>query len=678
MKHPGRPAGGKTPRLKPLKQALLRGETHAGPVPLAPLLQRSWQRSQEAGLTPAGLGSAGPHASAVQLARARDRHHELIAHARPVLEFLFEQTRGTDSVVLLADAQGMLLDAIGDTDFSQRAARVALRPGAIWHEQWRGTNAIGTCLAEEQALVIHGDEHYLDRNGFLTCAASPIVDPAGRIIGALDISSDHRQAHRHTLGLVRSAARMIEQRLFETRHAQGLRLRFHSRPEGIASLTEGLMALSDDGWVIGANAAALSMLKLERGHIGALRADSLFGLDLRSIEAMARTPAEPRALRCPDGTMLWLRVDRSHSIEVMARRTDRQPDDALPPSRSPSPSSSDRSAQTTKDRPGQDDALSGFALGDPTLRQIVGRLRRLSGAPVGLVLQGESGSGKSALAQAVHRSGPRRDGPLRTLHCASLDADLLDDTLFGRPLERPPAPGLLRSARGGTLVLDEVADLPLPLQARLLRALQDDMLAPLPGEPAQPLDVALICTSRRRLIDEVACGRLREDLYYRLNGLTLMLPPLRERSDLAALCRQLLDAAGSEAAVDPALLEPLAHYPWPGNGRQLANALRAASVQLEPHERMIRLEHLPDDLREELATLAQQPMQDLKGIKGGLGGPGRAERALPDAAEVARTVAACKGNLSEAARRLGISRNTLYRRLREAGEDTAADDSASR
>jgi transcriptional regulator of acetoin/glycerol metabolism len=326
-------------------------------------------------------------------------------------------------------------------------------------------------------------------------------------------------------------------------------------------------------------------------------------------------------------------------------------------------------AGTAPERPGQDDALSGFELGDPTLRQIVNRLRRLSGAPVGLVLQGESGSGKSALAQAVHLSGPRRDGPLRTLHCASLDADLLDDTLFGRPLERPPAPGLLRRARGGTLVLDEVADLPLPLQARLLRVLQDDMLAPLPGEPAQPLDVALICTSRRRLIDEVACGRLREDLYYRLNGLTLMLPPLRERSDLAALCRQLLDAVGSQAAVDPGLLERLTCYPWPGNGRQLANALRAASAQLEPHERMIRLDHLPDDLREELAQLARQPQ-----------GPDRNRVARPplDAAQVARTVAACEGNLSEAARRLGISRNTLYRRLREAGEDAGEDDSASR
>ncbi|MFM2347036.1 MAG: hypothetical protein RL654_1789 [Pseudomonadota bacterium] len=673
MNDHGRPAGGKAPRLRPLKQILLRGETGPASLPIDPVLQRSWQRSLEAGLTPAGLGSAGPHASAVQLARARDRHHALIDHARPVLEFLFEQTRGTDSVVLLADAQGMLLDAIGDTDFSQRAARVALRPGAVWHEQWRGTNAIGTCLAEEQALVIHGDEHFLDRNGFLTCAASPIVDPSGRIVGAIDISGDQRHAHRHTLGLVRSAARMIEQRLFETHHAHGLRLRFHPRREGIASLTEGLVALSDDGWVIGANAAGLSMLGLERGHIGALRADSVFGLDLRSIEAMARVPTEPRALRCPDGTLLWLRVDRGHSIEIMARRTDRQPEDVLPaPSALPaSPHRPDEGPSPPGGPSLQVDALSGFERGDPTLRQIVIRLRRLGGTPVGLVLQGESGCGKSTLARAVHLSGPRRDGPLQTLHCASLDGDLLDDSLFGRPLERPPAPGLLRRARGGTLVLDEVADLPLPLQARLLRVLQDDMLTPLPGEPAQPLDVALICTSRRRLIDEVACGRLREDLYYRLNGLTLILPPLRERSDLAALCRQLLDENGSNAAVDPGLLERLMRYPWPGNGRQLANALRAASVQLEPHERSIRLEHLPDDLREELAQLARQPQAQDRN---------RVERPPLDAAEVMRTVAGSKGNLSEAARRLGISRNTLYRRLREAGAagGIGEDDSASR
>lgn len=671
MNDSSRPGGGRSSRLRGLRHALGSGEPLPADIPVEPLLQRSWQRSRAAGLTPAGLGSSAPHASAVQLARARERHRELIDHARPVLEFLFEQTCDTDSVVLLADAQGMVLDAIGDTGFSQRAARVALRPGAIWHEQWRGTNAIGTCLVEEQALVIHGDEHYLDRNGFLTCAASPIVDPAGQIIGAIDISGDHRQAHPHTLGLVRSASRMIEQRLFETRHAQGLRLRFHARREGIASLTEGLMALSDDGWLIGANAAALSMLGLERGHIGALRVDALFGLDVRSVEAMARLmPPEPRQVRCADGTMLWMRVDSSPSgIEVMARRTDCVDPAALSASEAAGadamPDAPRAMAMPVPPRDRLPDALDGFELGDPTMRQVVARLRRLGEPPIGLVLQGESGTGKTALAQAVHRSGARRAGPLQTLHCASLDEMHLDDALFGRPLERPPAPGLLRRARGGTLVLDEVADLPLTLQARLLRVLQDDLLAPLPGEPVLPLDVALVCTSRRRLIDEVACGRLREDLYYRLNGLTLILPPLHERGDLAALCRQLLDAAGSAAAVEPALLARLADYRWPGNVRQLANALRAACAQLEPGERMIRREHLPDDLIEELAALDPPPAA--AGSPAGTA-PTRAEVSSDEAS---RMLAQCGGNLSETARRLGISRNTLYRRLREASAGSA-------
>jgi transcriptional regulator of acetoin/glycerol metabolism len=128
----------------------------------------------------------------------------------------------------------MLLHALGDASFRTARQRVALRPGAIWHEQWRGTNAIGTALAEGAPVVVHGGEHYLERNGFLTCAAAPIIDPAGRLLGALDISGDQRGYHRHTLGLVRSAARMIEHRLFEARTAASLRLRLHPSPRGWA------------------------------------------------------------------------------------------------------------------------------------------------------------------------------------------------------------------------------------------------------------------------------------------------------------------------------------------------------------------------------------------------------------------------------------------------------------
>lgn len=298
-------------RLREARRAMVQGE--AGSADLAacdPALIRSWERSQAAGLSPLGRTSGTPHASALQLAQAREQQHELIAHARPAMEFVYEQTRDTDSIVLLSDAQGLLLDTLGDANFANRAERVALRPGANWHEQWRGTNAIGTALAEQRPVVIHGSEHYLERNGFLTCAAAPIIDPAGALLGAIDISSDHRQFHRHTLGLVRSAARMIEHRLFETRHRDSLRLRIHKYREGIAGLTEGLLALSEDGWLIGANMAGLHLLGLARQDIAGLRIDAVFESTVEALRSRSHTsqgwPFEAHLL---DGSMVWVQVE---------------------------------------------------------------------------------------------------------------------------------------------------------------------------------------------------------------------------------------------------------------------------------------------------------------------------------------------------------------------------------
>ena len=178
---------------------------------LGDVLARSWQRSAQAGLAPQGRRHGAPHASAAQLARAMQRQYELLSHAQPVLDYMAQQVAGTPSLLILADAQGMLLRTLGDDEVAGRAERVALRPGAQWAEAWRGTNAIGTALAEEAPVVVHGGQHYLERNGFLTCAAAPIIDPAGRLMGAFDISGEQRSHHPsslgHTLGLARSAAR---------------------------------------------------------------------------------------------------------------------------------------------------------------------------------------------------------------------------------------------------------------------------------------------------------------------------------------------------------------------------------------------------------------------------------------------------------------------------------------
>lgn len=304
------------PRLREAREALAsEGQIPEGLV--EPWLQRSWERSRAAGLSPTGRTTGVPYASARQLARAREQSRELLDLARPVMEFLFEQTRGTDSLILLADADGMLLESLGDVGFVERAERVALRPGASWHEQWRGTNAIGTCLAESRPMVVHGGQHYLARNAFLTCAAAPIIDPTGQPIGALNISGDHREAHAHTLGLARSGARMVEHRLFETRHRHGLRLRLHPRREGLGGLTEGLLALDDDGGVIGANTVASALLGLRQRDIGTARIEDLLDLDLPALQQWSRsaTGAElPRPLHRPGGETVWAGVELRQSL----------------------------------------------------------------------------------------------------------------------------------------------------------------------------------------------------------------------------------------------------------------------------------------------------------------------------------------------------------------------------
>jgi transcriptional regulator of acetoin/glycerol metabolism len=583
-----------------------RSDPVGGPSdPLNPVLARSWLRSRQAGLSPDGCSMGPPHASAAQLARALERQHELVSHARPVMEFLFEQTRDTDCMVILADSRGMLLHVQGDPSFIDRAERVALRPGATWHEQYRGTNAIGTALMDAASVVVHGAEHYLERNGFLTCAAAPILDPSGQLLGVIDISGDHRRAHPHTLGLVRAGSRMIEHRLFDTRHHASLRLRFHRHAEGIGTLTEALLALSPDGWIIGANSVALDWLGLSAEQVNAVRIEQVFALDVVALEAWQAQPsAAPRRLPCLHGEPMWARLDQSRptvSISMAAARP-------------LAGSVESRPADAVAIEPGTvvpmlaADALAALDTGDTTLQAAITRARRVLDKPIALLLQGESGVGKEVFARAVHASGPRRSGSLVAVNCAALPETLIEAELFGYSsgaytgARREGAPGRIREAHGGTLFLDEIGDMPLAVQGRLLRVLQERQVVPLGGGKPVPVDFALICATHRRLRDEIQAGRFREDLYYRLNGLSLQLPALRERQDLPDLMQRLLAeiAPGRPVQVAPDLVQALHSYRWPGNLRQLSNALRTACALLADDEQEINWSHLPDDLAEDL------------------------------------------------------------------------------
>jgi transcriptional regulator of acetoin/glycerol metabolism len=415
-------------------------------------------------------------------------------------------------------------------------------------------------------------------------------------------------------------------------------------------MTEGLLALSEEGWIIGANGAALAWLGLPPSAVGTSTLERVLQVDMATICVWGRQGGSAaRALRQRDGSTLWARVEASRAV-LAAQYT--------------------HAAKRAHSVPAGD-ALAALEAGDPTMAAAAGRARRVLDKPIALLLQGESGVGKEVFARALHHSSGRAAAPFVAVNCAALPEALIEAELFGyRPgaytgASREGAPGRIREAQGGTLFLDEIGDMPLPLQARLLRVLQDREVVPLGGGKPVAVDFRLVCATHRNLAQAIEQGRFREDLYYRLNGLTLQLPALRERQDLAWMITRMLSDLMPERALclAPDLQRAFTGYRWPGNLRQLHNALRTACALVDDADVQIGWPHLPDDLvaalRSPAPAATDTPAKPADG--GGAELRAQAERSVRVA------VRDCAGNLSEAARRLGISRNTLYRKMAELG-----------
>ncbi|MFI8618467.1 sigma-54-dependent Fis family transcriptional regulator [Acidovorax sp. NPDC077693] len=645
-------------------------------------LARSWSRSMAAGLAPTGRAPGVEHASSGTLRHALASNPELLAHSRPVMEYLFEQVRHSQSVVVLADRRGMLMHTLGDPGFVGKAERVALTSGASWHEAHRGTNAIGTALAECTAVEVHGGEHFLERNSFLTCAASPILSATGELLGILDISGDYRQGHAHTLGLVSTAARMIENRLLAAACKRNIRLHLHRDPEGIGSVAEGIVAVSGDGWIVGANRAALAQLGLSASDVGATELERV--VDARLDDLLShhqRRPQQPQAVRLPGGALLFAQVQMDPAA---------WPGTALASARSAvAGSDAEAPAQAA-------DALAQLDTGDARWRSAADKARRVVGKPIPVLIQGESGVGKEVFARALHASGPRRDGPFVAINCGAIPENLIEAELFGyvggafTGARKEGSAGRLREAHGGTLFLDEIGDMPLAMQTRLLRVLQERSVTPVGAGKSYTVDFALVSATHSQLMQAAEQGRFRQDLYYRINGLTVQLPALRERTDFLALTQQLLSSLATPTTgpspcpgrprslqLAPDLLARLARYPWPGNLRQYASVLRTACAMLDDGEDTLRWDHLPDDLAQALAAQEQKEEH----AHAGSGptawptGPATADDDGPPPAPlnlrqlshtaIDQALQSTRGNMSEAARRLGISRQTLYRKLKK-------------
>lgn len=601
------------------------------------LIAESWYRSvHEHGLDPARS------ASHVQLEHHeirlhQEEHHDFLAIASQGMEGLSRRLNPAGFAVLLSDRRGITLDARLPGEYSPYADS-GLVVGSCWDESLVGTNGIGTGLAAGQPLIIHRDEHFLSSNAMLSCSVAPLFDPQGALLGCLNASclnsGGPKQAQYLTLQLVSLYARLIENASFLQRYASYAMLTLGGDVGDLGN--ERLLALDAAGRILGANRAAF---------VAADQGSALLGVAVQDVlstsldELITLTQGGQRAanLRLAGGPVLEVTLRMPATATRRARN--------------------ERGLSVVPAEP----TLEHLAGEDSGLQRSVQKLRRVLDRDIPLLLTGETGTGKEAFARAIHHASARARGPFVALNCAAIPESLIESELFGyragtfTGASRQGMKGKLEQANGGTLFLDEIGDMPAHLQTRLLRVLAERELVPLGAATPVSLNVQLVCATHRDLPAMVAAGEFREDLYYRLNGLTIRLPALRDRADRAGLIRRVLQREAGNEYVELAAeaMERLAAYGWPGNVRQLINVLRCAVALAD--DGIVGLDCLPPEIMSvpaERSSVAQSL---------------ETTRDAAEAAHLQATLEQHGGHVTSAARSLGINRATFYRKLHRYG-----------
>ena len=586
---------------------------------LSPEIAASWTRCLEHGLDPGHPPQINQIEDA-ELRRTRDAAGVLRPLVLAEMETLYDQISGSNFMIAFALTNGVILDTIADRTFNPMARTTNIQPGGLWSELGCGTNALGSAAATQRAITVHGGEHFFSRYGKLTCTAAPVFGPDGTVAGVLDASSDCSSRQQHTRALVSMAATQIENGLFREHHRGAVLVAFHNRAEYLHTLSAGLMALDTEGTVLNMNQRArlfLQGLPTDPGR----RFRDIFRT---SFGEFIDTGKRDQRVRLQDrvGSVFVA------SIETLQPLTTALPVDR-PAARTPTAKSS-----------------ASFVALDPMVMKAMRDVEAAARRCLPILIRGETGTGKEQLARHAHASSGRR-GTFVPVNCAALPESLIEAELFGHAdgaftgARRGGAVGLVAQADRGTLFLDEIGDMPLPLQTVLLRLLDDWMVRPVGGGAPRAVDVLLIAATNVDLADHVAQGRFRADLYYRLDTIEAILPPLRDRSDFPAIVTHLLQAISPEIEIEDAALSFLAGQAWPGNIRELRNLLTRLTLTQEAG--LLRLASIEACIGRAAPAAARLKDQTTEHI-----------------VTVHRDLS---GNLSATARRLGVSRNTVYRAL---------------
>ena len=635
------------------------------------IIAGSWQRCRQAGIDPYNGGSI-TIMDETELKNLRNQKSTLIAIARPFMENIYNFVAGSGFAVILSDETGKILETLGDPVINKKAMEISLIPGSNWCEESAGTNGIGTALVLEKPVQISGEEHYCQNIHNWTCSAAPITGDDGQVIGALQMSGPSQASNKHTLGMVVAAVKAIEEQLRVQKKNQELTLVNNRINSVFHTMSDGVMVLNSGGIVEQINPSAERILNKSKNKVNGFHIEEVLknipkikeilnsGKPFSNIEVMDQSDKNHlhclisgEALKDNQGRYLGgvIIINPINKIKKLVNRF----------------AGSEARFQFTD------------IIGNSQHLQEAIRIAALAAEnDSNILLEGESGTGKEVFAQAIHNASRRRNGPFVALNCAAIPRELMGSELFGyvegafTGAYRGGRPGKFELATGGTLFLDEIGDMTQGKQGALLRAIQEKKIVRIGDDKIIPVDVRIICATNKNLREAVEKKNFREDLFYRLNVITIKLPPLRDhREDIPQLFEYFLDEISRRLAIEidyyePKIVEALTRYDWPGNARELQNVVER--MVCVARDKRLSYRDLPSEVREETIISLQDREQVKPGTIASVGLERKRRKQLRAAAEeqeIVELLGQYGGNITMVARHMGISRNTLYRKIRE-------------
>lgn len=627
---------------------------------IRPFIFESWKRSKKYGVHPFEVKDK--KLKSEELGLLQHKNANLIHIAHSYIQHLYTFVKGTNFVLALTDAEGYVIDLVGDDNMIQaRTRKSGLTIGSCRSEEYAGTNGIGTCLAVGHPVQIWAQEHYIKPHHNYVCSAAPIRNEVGEIIGCLDVVGPIGLPHTHTLAMVSASADGIEKEIKMKRAYEKITVINNQMSSTIQSISSGIIMIDNLGIITQHNKIACEILGFYQGSLTRHNISDFINTQASSIDLIdIRRDFQNRevTIATKNGSKLSLSLSASVVYNDLSEKT-----------------GTVLIIDELKKIHKLVNKISGFTatytfdsiLGDShSITAVKGVAEAAAQSRSNVLILGESGTGKELLAQSIHNASQRANGPFIAINCGSLPKGLIESELFGYErgaftgANKDGHPGKFELADGGTIFLDEIGDMPLELQASLLRVLQTKEIVRIGGKQKKQIDVRIIAATNVNLLDSVRKKEFRDDLYYRLDVLSIQVPPLRERTeDIIPLANYFIHSQNkilgkSITNLDQQVERVLLTYWWPGNIRELENVIERA-VNLA-QSNVITLEDLP------AVVVSDMPANDSVNIR-----PKPPKHTTKNKASEILTEAlqAEHGNVSRTSQRLGIPKRTLYRRIKK-------------